>query len=172
MLKVWMLGLDEVRTANALTKRKVINLAKPLSIRTWKKWLCSGHSTLRFASVYVLDDNCPYTVACQIIRGTKEHTQGVMSSGRPDVTGKERDYTENRWLFEKYTPSGFLAMMRDRLCTRAEHRTQQWAENIRCELSISENSYLRALGEMCGPSCLTLNNCPESNMCYDHWRRV
>jgi len=172
MLKIWMTGLDEVRIANAATKRKTPDMTKALRIETWKTWLRMGHSTLRFASIFVLDDDCPYTVACQIIRGSKEHTQGVMSSGRPDITGKARDYKASRWLFEKYTPTGFIAMMQDRLCTRAEPPTRLWASNVGCELSISKDPYLRVLGEMCGPRCLTVNHCPNCKTCFGFLRSV
>lgn len=171
MIKVWMKGLDEVRVANCATKRKKPNLAKDLPVDMWKRWLRQGHSTLRFASVYVLDDDCPYTVACQVIRGTKEHTQGVMSSGRPDITGKARDYTQSRWLFEKYTPKGFLEMMHDRMCTRAEAATRAWAESVRSEMLLSHSPYLRELAVLSGPSCLTVNNCPEGKKCHGRWER-
>lgn len=173
MIKVWMTGLNEIRMANCATKRKVPNLSKLLPLPTWRKWLRQGHSTLRFASVYVFDDDCPYTVACQIIRGTKEHTQGVMSSGRPDITGKTRDYTQSRWLFEKYTPKGFLEMMHDRLCTRAEAPTRYWATRVVNNiLEDSDNPYLLALAEMAGPFCKTVNNCPEGKYCFGEWERV
>jgi len=155
----------DLKTANCLTKR-----LKPasdyMSDELFLATLKAEHSTLRFMSIMITDDNCPNTKASQIVRHTLEHTQPVMSSARPDWTGKERDYTKSRWLAVKFTPIGLIRMMEERLCTQAEQATIQWAEEIREVLLNHDDRYLALIGDLCNTICYKHGYCKLAKNCW------
>lgn len=156
-MKIYWLNSDPIKDlqdANMATKGKYPT--KHMTLEKFKKCLRYEHSTLRFLSLVVHDEQCPYTVACQLVRHTKDHTQPVMSSGRPDITGKERDYTSTRWLHIKFTPTGLIRMMEDRLCIGAEKQTREWAHQLLNKIINHECPYMRAIGEFCKPVCKKL----------------
>jgi hypothetical protein len=153
-MKIYWLNADpalDLQQANLATKR--LRPKNPLTREQWAKTLRAEHSTLRFLSIVIHDEDCPYTVASQIVRHTKEHTQPEMSSARPDWTGHERDYRKSRWLHIKFTPIGLVRMMEDRLCSRAEKETKDWAANLRYEMLRSDNWMIRVLALHCAPTC-------------------
>jgi hypothetical protein len=159
-MKIYWLNADpalDLQQANLATKR--LRTRNPLTREQWVKSLKAEHSTLRFLSIVIHDEDCPYTVACQIVRHTKEHTQPEMSSARPDWTGAPRDYTKSRWLHIKFTPIGLVRMMEDRLCSRAEKETMDWATNLRDEMLRSDNWMIRELASFCAPTCVKHGFC-------------
>lgn len=159
-MKIYWLNADpalDLQQANLATKR--LRPKNPLTREQWAKALKAEHSTLRFLSIVIHDEDCPYTVASQIVRHTKEHTQPEMSSARPDWTGHERDYRKSRWLHIKFTPIGLVRMMEDRLCSRAEKETKDWAGKVWQELRYHSDWMLRELTSVCLPTCQKLGYC-------------
>ena len=121
--------LGDLQKANLATRR--LHPVRPMTMEQWRKALRAGHSTLRFLSLEIFDDDCPYTVASHMVRGSKEHQQWEMSTARPDITGKDRDYTSSRWLIGKLTPKALIEVAHDRLCIGpkgigAEEATREW----------------------------------------------
>lgn len=149
----------DLKEANLSTKR--LRPVNPLTLEQWVKALRAEHSTLRFLSILVHDEDCPYTVASHIVRTTKEHTQPEMSSGRPDVTGKARDYDSPRWLHIKFTPLGLIRMMEDRLCSHAEQPTREWAERLRETMANHSDWMIRAMVPFCEATCKKDYRCRE-----------
>lgn len=167
-MKIYWLNADpalDLQQANLATKR--LRPRNPLTREQWVKALKAEHSTLRFLSIVIHDEACPYTVASQIVRHTKEHTQPEMSSARPDWTGKERDYTKTRWLHIKFTPIGLVRMMEDRLCSRAEKETREWATNLRYEMLRNDDWMIRILALNCAPTCVKHGFCKNGG-CDDN----
>lgn len=157
----------ELVKANLSTVRRRPREGYDLSIEKWKSLLRSEHSTLRFLSLVVHDEECPYTVACQIVRTTKEHTQPEMSSGRPDWNdGKERDYIKPRWVHIKFTPIGLIRMMEQRMCKEAEENTRMWAATIASKMYLSNDPYIQALASFCHPICIKHHYCPHGKNCH------
>lgn len=157
--------MQDLAEANLSTIRK--HPKTKITPEKFSKLLRSEHSTLRFLSLVVHDEDCPYTVACQIVRSTKEHTQPEMSSGRPDWNGgKERDYTQSRWLHVKFTPIGLIRMMEDRLCMRAEKETREWAGRLHIKICMHNDKYIREMGNFSLPTCITKNYCREGLNCH------
>lgn len=128
--------------------------------------LRSEHSTLRFLSLVIHDEECPYTVACQLVRSTKEHCQPEMSSGRPDWTGAPRDYTNTRWIHIKHTPVGLIRMMEDRMCTRAESATREWCARLSGVMATHDDVYIREIGKLCNTTCRKHGYCREGRDCF------
>ena len=155
----------DLKKANLTTVRK-----RPesgfISIEKWESLLMAEHSTLRFLSLEVFDDDIPYTVACQLVRHTKDHCQPEMSSGRPDWNGgKERDYRQTRWYIEKFTPIGFIRMMEQRVCNKAEKPTRDWANKLIEVIKKHEDTHIASLAKFCKPRCKKIRCCPEEKGC-------
>ena len=168
MITVRWLNADpcfDIKEANCATKRLHPKVTR-ITPAEWHKLLKAEHSTLRFLSLVVHDEDCPYTVATQIIRSTKEHTPGVMSSGRPDWTGQPRDYSKPRWLHMKFTPIGLIRMMEDRLCSRAELPTRQWAVRLLAEMKQSDDYMIQELATFCSQPCDKYRYCKNGKNCF------
>jgi len=167
MLTIRWLNSDpiyDLKKANLTTIRKSPKDNK-MDIEKFRELLLSEHSTLRFLSLEVFDDNIPYTVATQLVRHTKEHCQPEMSSGRPDWNGgKARDYTQTRWYIEKFTPIGLIRMMESRLCTRAEDTTRDWAYKLKTEMRRGNDPYIKEIARFCRPRCIKCGYCPEGKI--------
>lgn len=123
-------------------------------VEYWVKHICTEHSTLRNIH-FVLTDEIPKSCVMQIIRATKEHPQPEVCSSRPDWTGKERsnDPYELKLFQVEYTPLGFLAMCRQRLCTKTEPRTRKVVHGWVAQMCLSDNALIRAIGLCAEPQC-------------------
>lgn len=136
-------------------------------LKFWLFHLCAEHSTLRFIS-FSITDKIPKSCVMQIIRATKDHPQPVVQSSRPDWCGKERSSNPYEEIYTEilYTPGAFLAMCRQRLCTKTERRTREVIENWVNEMRESENPLIKAIGYCAIPQCEYQGNiCPELLPC-------
>jgi hypothetical protein len=164
-----IIDLREANLSSIRKRPKAYTLEQDLDY--WWKCLHSEHSTLRFLSLVIHDEECPFTVASQVVRHTKEHCQPVLSSARPDWNkDAPRDYSQPRWIHLKFTPLGLIRMMEERLCTRAEVATTRWALTVLSALEKSDDPFLRVLAEFCSPICVKYHYCREGKNCHKEVR--
>ena len=149
-------AMFDYKHACLVTKGKNIQkISRPEDeVSYWVKQICTEHSTLRVIH-FVITDTIPKSCIMQIIRATKGHPQPEVQSSRPDWTGEERspDPYEPKLFQMEFTPESFLAMCRQRLCTKTEPRTRkvvnEWVEQMR----ESENPLIKAIGLCAEPQC-------------------
>lgn len=133
----------------------------------WIKQIVANHSTLRCIHFRLVDTR-PKSVIMQIIRATKGHPQPEVQSSRPDWNnGRERssDPYEDKLFMQDHTAESFIAMAKQRLCSRTEERTRKFMLEMVEALRTDSNPFLRAVGYCSAPQCVWYGACPEIKSC-------
>lgn len=126
----------------------------------WRNLLLAEHSTLEFAP-FVVSGEFRSDVISHLVRHTKGHPRFSVESGRPDWTGKERPGPDSLRKFTMlWNPISWIAMCRQRLCSKAMRETKDAVYAMLREMSVHPDSFFRALASLSMAECRYRGGCP------------
>lgn len=127
----------------------------------WKMLFLAEHSTLEFAP-FVITGEFRSDVISHLVRHTKGHPRFVVESQRPDWNkGKERGGPESLRKFSMlWNPISWIAMCRQRLCSKAMRETKDAVYAMLREMSVHQDSFFRALASLSMAECRYRGGCP------------
>jgi len=137
-------------TQGKLTKRE-------MTPKLFDKWLTSGHSPIRRVQIAVTMFAGPEPIS-HLVRHV--HSLPYVQTGRPDITGKERDNKERYFLLQA-SPEEWINISHDRLCEKAAESTQRLIGMIRDKFEMHEDPMLNVLAIHMEKSCGYLGYCKE-----------
>jgi hypothetical protein len=126
----------------------------------WRNLLLAEHSTLEFVP-FIVSGEFRSDVISHLVRHTKGHPRFVCQSARTDWTGKERPGPEALRKFSMlWNPISWIAMCRQRLCSKAMRETKDAVYAMLREMSVHPDSFFRALASLSMAECRYRGGCP------------
>lgn len=127
----------------------------------WRKLFLAEHSTLEFAP-FIVSGEFRSDVISHLVRHTKGHPRFVVQSQRPDWNdGKPRGGSDSLRKFTMlWNPISWIAMCRQRLCSKAMKETREAVASFLTEMWKHPDSFFRALAVVSRSECEYRGGCP------------
>lgn len=128
----------------------------------FERFLRSEHKPICCVRV-VIDATVPKSVASHF--RTHDHKLDFIQTSRPDLTGKDRDGSEEVRYLIVCNPQTLVNIARKRLCSKSEKNTLDFCAEIEYRARKSANRYLQILSEYMVPNCQYRGGCTEIKSC-------
>lgn len=157
--------LLDVMSANYISLGKIFTAEDFIKIKDpelkWRKLFLAEHSTLEFAP-FIVSGEFRSDVISHLVRHTKGHPRFVVQSQRPDWNdGKPRGGPDSMRKFTMlWNPISWIAMCRQRLCSKAMKETRDAIALILDEMNKHPSSFFRALAIVSRAECEYRGGCP------------
>jgi len=156
--------LYDIKEAALNTVNKKTITTESFSPELLIKYLVSEHSPIRCAILRITMEDIPYPSSVHFARHV--HSLHFVSTRRPDRTGQERDQNKLVTHIMDCNLQALIDMSRKRLCIgKVEKDTYLIMKEIKDQLILSNDIYLKTIGEALVPNGIYRKHCPEFSSC-------